>query len=95
MNDNSELIKSTAQFGIHLEGESEIDAILLSKTISDMAELTQLAARKENPDAYLKMNVTAFKNGSFQIDFSTVCEEMCIRDRRKVFAHLLPASHSR
>lgn len=31
MNDNSELIKSTAQFGIHLEGESEIDAILLSK----------------------------------------------------------------
>ena len=74
MNDNSELIKSTAQFGIHLEGESEIDAILLSKTISDMAELTQLAARKENPDAYLKMNVTAFKNGSFQIDFSTVCE---------------------
>ena len=51
MNDNSELIKSTAQFGIHLEGESEIDAILLSKTISDMAELTQLAARKVNPDA--------------------------------------------
>ena len=74
MNNGSELIKSTAQFGIHLEGESEIDAMLLSKTISDMAELTQLAARKQNPDAYLKMNVTAFKNGSFQIDFSTVCE---------------------
>ena len=46
MNDNSELIKSTAQFGIHLEGESEIDAILLSKTISDMAELTQCCFSK-------------------------------------------------
>lgn len=58
----------------HLDGESEIDAALLSRMISDMAELTQLAAKEVNPDAYLKMNVTAFKNGSFQIDYSAVCQ---------------------
>lgn len=69
-----ELVKSEATFGIHLDGESQIDAELLSKMIHDMAELTRLAAKEENPQAYLKMNVTAFKNGSFQIDFSAVCE---------------------
>lgn len=69
-----DLVKSQATFGIHLDGESQIDAMLLSKTIHDMAELAKLAATEENPDAYLKMNVTAFRNGSFQIDFSAICE---------------------
>lgn len=69
-----ELIESKAKMSFHLDGGSEIDAALLSRTISDMAELTQLTAKAVNPDAYLKMNVTAFKNGSFQIDFSAVCQ---------------------
>jgi len=69
-----ELIESRSKMSFHLDGDSEIDAALLSRTISDMAELTQLAAKEVNPDAYLKMNVTAFKNGSFQIDFSAVCQ---------------------
>jgi hypothetical protein len=69
-----DLIQSKAAFGLHLEGSNEIDAELLSETIHDMAELTKLAASEENPQAYLKMNVTAFRNGSFQIDFSTICE---------------------
>lgn len=68
------LIESKAQFSFHLNGESEIDATLLSETIKDMAELAKSVARKENPDAYLKMNVTAFKNGSFEIVFSAACE---------------------
>lgn len=70
----NELIESRSKMSFHLDGDSEIDAALLSRTISDMAELTQLAAKEVNPDAYLKMNVTAFKNGSFQIDFSAVCQ---------------------
>lgn len=70
----NELIESKAQMSFHLDGENEIDAALLSRMISDMAELTQLAAKEVNPDAYLKMNVTAFKNGSFQIDYSAVCQ---------------------
>jgi hypothetical protein len=69
-----ELIESKATFGLHFEGESAIDAELLSKTIHDMAELTKLAAKEENSQAFLKMNVTAFKNGSFIVDFSAICE---------------------
>ena len=68
------LMKSEALLEFHLEGDSCIEAELLSKTIHDFAELTKLAAKEENPEAYLKMNVTAFKNGSFQVDFSAVCE---------------------
>lgn len=70
----NELIESRETMSFHLDGSSEIDAVLLSKMISDMAELTKLAAHEVDPDAYLKMNVTAFRNGSFQIDFSAVCQ---------------------
>lgn len=68
------LVKSEDVFSFHLDGNSSIDAILLSKIISNIAELTKMAAIYENPDSYLRMNVTAFKNGSFEIDFSTICE---------------------
>ena len=71
---NGDLIMSTAKMSFHLDGENEIDASLLSHMISDMAEYTKIVANEVNPDALLKMNVTAFKNGSFQIDFSAVCE---------------------
>lgn len=68
------LIQSNASFSIRLEGDNEIDATILSNTIHDVAELTKLAAKAEDPEAYLKMNVTAFRNGSFQIDFSAICQ---------------------
>lgn len=69
-----ELMKSEANFSFHLDGNNSIDANLLSRLIQDMAKLTEIASKEKNPDVYLKMNVTAFKNGSFQIDFSTICE---------------------
>lgn len=71
---DSILTESRAIFGFKVEGEKEIDATILSNTIRDIAELTKLATKEENPDAYLKINVTAFHNGSFVIDFSTVCQ---------------------
>lgn len=71
---NTNLIESRSQFSFKLEGENEVDASLLAKTIGDIAELAKLAANTEDPEAYIKMNVTAFKNGSFQIDFSAICE---------------------
>lgn len=71
---DTDLIKSQGNFEFHLDGESQIDAFLLSSTISDMAKLTKLTAQQEDPEAYLKMNVTAFENGSFQIAFSAICE---------------------
>jgi hypothetical protein len=69
-----DLIQSKANFGFHLDGESEIDAELLSDTIHNMAELTKLTSSQKDPEAYLKMNVTAFKNGSFEIAFSAICQ---------------------
>lgn len=71
MSDN--LIESNTKFSFHLDGDSEIDTFLLTDTIQNMAELTKIAVTAENPEAYLKMNVTALKNGSFEICFSAVC----------------------
>lgn len=67
------LIESKAMFGLHLEGESEIEVAILSDTIRDIAELAKEACKEENSEAYLKMNVTAFRNGSFVVDFSAAC----------------------
>lgn len=68
------LIKSQDKFSFHLNGDSSIDALLLSKTIQDFAELTKLIALEQNPEAFIKLNVTAFENGSFIIDFQTITE---------------------
>lgn len=70
----NELIESRAGMSFHLDGENEIDATLLSHMISDMVGFTKIIAKEVNPDAYLKMNVTAFKNGSFEVLFSAVCQ---------------------
>ena len=70
----AELTKSESSLNFHLDGESQIDAKLLSRIINDFAELTQCAAKDIDHEAYLKMNVTAFENGSFNIAFSAVCE---------------------
>lgn len=67
-------MKSQAEFAIHFDGNSEIDAQVLSRTINEMARLTQMASKQVDPDAYIKLNVTAFRNGSFQIDYTTIFE---------------------
>lgn len=74
MSTNPELISSKATFSFHLDGDSAIDAELLSDTIKSMVELFKIANHDLDPDALLKMNITAFKNGSFQIDFLAACE---------------------
>lgn len=66
------LITSTGSFAIHINGDSSIDALALSQLIGDMAMLTKEAALYEEPTADCKVNVTAFKNGSFEIDFAAV-----------------------
>lgn len=69
-----QLMKSEATFSLHLDGSNTIDAVILSDIIRDIAELTKLAANEKDTESYLKMNVTAFENGSFQIDFSAIKE---------------------
>ena len=68
------LMKSEAKVSLHLDGNNTIDAVALSEIIKNFAELAKYAAVRQDPDSYLKMNVTAFKNGSFQIDFSAIQE---------------------
>lgn len=69
-----ELVKSSATFRFHLEGNSSVDAVLLANTIADMADLAKSLASTQNDQAYLKMNVTPFQNGSFEVVFETICE---------------------
>lgn len=71
---SSQLVKSESKFSFHLDGDSTVDAKLLADIISDLSELTELAARIEDPDVFLKLRITAFRNGSFQVDFSAICE---------------------
>ena len=67
-------VESRSNFSFHMDGESSVDAELLSSTISEMARLTKQAALIENPDAYVRLKISAFKNGSFEVIFSTICE---------------------
>lgn len=74
MEQNLELVQSKTNFSFHLNGSNSVDVELLSKTIHDVVRLTDLAAKEENPEAYLKMDVTAFNDGCFEISFSAICE---------------------
>jgi hypothetical protein len=69
-------VKSNSTFCIRFDGENKINALLLSKAISEMSELTQIAAKEESPEACVELNVTAFKDGSFQVAFSAVVEAL-------------------
>lgn len=68
------MMQSETQFSFHLDGSNEIDASLLAKIINDFAAITEYTSNNINKDAYLKMKVTAFRNGSFEIDFSAIIE---------------------
>ena len=69
-----DLIKSESQFSFRFDGKSEIDAVLLSKTIIDIIELIKCAAIDECPDAEIKIQIINFRSGSFQVVFSTISE---------------------
>lgn len=68
------LKKTQSDFTFKLNGDNEIDAILLTKTIDDMVSLIKITASNVDPEAYCKVKIIAIENGSFQIEFSTVYE---------------------
>lgn len=70
------LIKSESQFTFKFDGGSEIEAVLLSRAIVNIADLIKIAAMYECPNDYVKIKVTSLRSGSFQINFSTVSEAM-------------------
>lgn len=69
----NDIIKSESSFSFHLDGENSIDAFSLATIIGNMAELTAIAVHEDEPEANVNVKVTALKQGSFVIDFSTIC----------------------
>ncbi|MCL1996173.1 MAG: hypothetical protein FWG63_08210 [Defluviitaleaceae bacterium] len=69
-----QLIKSESAFSFNFDGGDEIEAVLLSKSINDIVELTKLTSSLECKDAYIKIKITSFEKGSFQIYFSIISE---------------------
>ncbi|WMI81795.1 hypothetical protein [Anaerotignum sp. MB30-C6] len=86
-------MKSVETFSFHLDGDSSVDAIQLASTIKSFAELTKAISNTEDPEAFLKLNITTFKNGSFEVIFQTVCEiaETIMSDHEK-FATLIASA---
>lgn len=72
---NNELVKSTAQFTFELEGESTIDARALSAILDNTVCIIEEMVKNE-PEAYVKLNVTKFEQGSFDIVFQAVAEQV-------------------
>ncbi|MCL2549236.1 MAG: hypothetical protein FWE76_08740 [Symbiobacteriaceae bacterium] len=70
-----EMTKSSAQFSFSFGGGSEIEATLLARIINDTVELTKAISHEVEPEAFLKMNITTFRAGSFDVEFSAVCEQ--------------------
>lgn len=70
------LVKSESQFTFKFEGGDEIEAVLLSRAIVNIAELIKIASMSECPDDYVKIKVASLRSGSFRIFFSTVSEAM-------------------
>lgn len=67
-------MKKEACLELHVDGANEISAEYLAQSIYNMAVLTQRIALSEEPDAFVKINVIALKDGCFQIDFKAIVE---------------------
>lgn len=71
--DQIDFIESKSKLSLRINRNRRIDDFILSKTISDFALIIQEVAKEENPNAYVKMEVQPFENGSFAIVFSAIC----------------------
>ncbi len=57
-------------FDLHIDGEHQIQAELLSNILYDISKLTEIIADEEQAENGYKLSVTAFKKGSFEIVFN-------------------------
>lgn len=57
-------------FNLHIDGEHQIQAELLSNILYDISKLTEIIADEESSGNRYKLNVTAFEKGSFEIVFN-------------------------
>ena len=68
------ILESRADFSIRLDGDNNIDALLLSEMIKSFDTLTKHVARISQPEAQVELKVSAFNEGSFEICFDTIIE---------------------
>ena len=58
--------ESIDTFKIKFEGENSIDAELFARTINNTVELVKASAKAINPDAFLRLEIKATQDGSFE-----------------------------
>jgi len=63
----TEFIESKSTLSLCLNGDNKVDALTLSNIIKNIAEISDIVASEQNPDAQLSVEVVAFKQGSFEI----------------------------
>jgi len=68
-----ELLENQSQFSLRLDGDSEMDAYVLSTIIKNMAELAKAVTLHEHPNTEVKTKVSALNKGSFEIGFVLEC----------------------
>lgn len=68
-------IKSEAFFSFELSGEECIDAAHLATILDNTVEMCR-SISSAVPDAFVKLNITKFSTGSFDIDFQAVAEQL-------------------
>lgn len=66
--------ESSSDFSFEFGGENEIDANVVIETITSVAESIQHITNKIEPDAYVKVKVSSFECGSFDINLKAIAE---------------------
>lgn len=70
-----DLVKSEEHFTFELEGKSEIDVAVLTQILDSTVTIINEMVQGE-PETYIKLKVTKFSTGSFDIDFQAVAEQV-------------------
>lgn len=66
--------ESSSDFSFEFGGENEIDASIVVETITSVVESIQHITNKIEPDAYVKVKVSSFECGSFDINLKAIAE---------------------
>lgn len=64
--------ESKSAFSFEFSGQNFIDAETLSTTINNIIDSLQHLTTKEDPEAFVKLKVTKFRDGSFDIDLNAI-----------------------
>lgn len=66
--------ESSSDFLFEFEGENEIDAGVVVETITNVVDSLQHITSRVDPDAYVKVKISSFECGSFDINLKAIVE---------------------